>query len=183
MKEIWKDVKDYEGLYQVSNLGRVRSLDRLDNANRRLPGKILKGHKNTAGYPRVKLYKNKTVSDKLIHRLVAQAFIPNPDNKSQVNHIDENKTNNIVSNIEWMTTKENINHGTRNERAGKTKSITIIATNINTGESTEFYGARECARQLELNQSSITKVLKGRLKQTGGFTFKYKEGYNEREYH
>ena len=165
MKEIWKDVEDYEGLYQVSNLGRVKS----SYTNR-----ILKGRKHTHGYLMVNLYKNSNVSNKMIHRLVAQAFIPNPENKPQVNHVDEDKTNNVVSNIEWMTATENINHGTHNERMAKTKSIPIIAINIKTGESQEFYGTNECARQLDLNQGNITRVLKGRYKQTGGYTFKYK---------
>lgn len=166
MKEIWKDVEDYEGLYQVSNLGRVKS----SYTNR-----ILKGYKITGGYLGVKLCKNNIKSTKKIHRLVAEAFIQNPDNKPQVNHIDEDKTNNMVSNLEWMTAKENTNHGTRNERSGKTQSIPIIATNLKTGEYTEFYGSSECARQLGLHQSSITEVLKGRYKQTGGYIFKYKE--------
>lgn len=74
-----------------------------------------------------------------------------------------------------MTTKENINHGTHNERMSKTLSIPIIAINLKTGESREFYGISECARQLGLYNQSITKVLKGRLNQTGGYTFKYKE--------
>ena len=165
MKEIWKDVEDYEGLYQVSNLGRVKS----SYTNR-----ILKGRKHTHGYLMVNLYKNSNVSNKMIHRLVAQAFIPNSENKPQVNHVDEDKTNNVVSNIEWMTATENINHGTHNERMAKTKSIPIIAINIKTGESQEFYGTNECARQLDLNQGNITRVLKGRYKQTGGYTFKYK---------
>lgn len=175
MKELWKDIKGYEGIYQVSNLGRVKRVT---------TDRVLKGCKNTKGYLKVDLYKNGSQSNKRIHRLVAQAFIPNPDNTSQVNHIDENKTNNAISNLEWVTSKENINHGTRNERAGKaiskSNSIPIIATNIKTGESTEFYGARECARQLGLQHPSITAALKGRLTQTGGYTFKYmNEGDNK----
>ena len=161
MNEIWKDIEDYEALYQVSNLGRVKRVK---------TGRILKSGKHRDGYLHVCLSKNGSKSTKKIHRLVAEAFIPNPDNKQQVNHIDEDKTNNMVSNLEWSTSKENTNHGTRNKRV----SIPIIATNIKTGESTEFYGARECARQLDLNCGNITKVLKGRLKQTGGYTFKYK---------
>lgn len=175
MCEEWTDIKDYEGLYQVSNFGRVRSLDRLDGSNHRLKGRILKPIKQTHGYLHVCLYKNGSQSIKKIHRLVAQAFISNPENKLDVNHIDENKTNNMLSNLEWVTRKENVNHGTRNERAGKSNSIAIIATNIKTGESTEFYGSNECARQFGLSQGNIAKVLKGRLKQTGGYTFKYKE--------
>lgn len=170
MNEIWKDIEEYEGLYQVSNLGRVKSLYTND---------ILKGCKTSNGYLKVNLYKNSVKSTKTIHRLVAESFISNPENKSQVNHINENKTNNMVSNLEWSTSKENNNHGTRNKRAGKaiskSKSIPIIATNLKTGDSTEFYGTKECARQLGLHRSNITSVLKDRLKQTGGYTFKYKE--------
>ena len=166
MTEIWKDVKGYEGVYQVSNFGRVKRVT---------TGRILKGGKDKYGYLIVNLYKNSVGSIKTIHRLVAEAFIPNPENKPQVNHVDENKTNNSLDNLEWMTAKENTNHGTRNERSGKSQSIPIIATNLKTGESMEFYGSNECARQLGLHQASITKVLKGRLRQTGGYTFKYKE--------
>lgn len=166
MKEVWKDIEGYEGLYQISNLGRVKRVT---------TGRILKGGKDKDGYLMVKLYKNNIRSNKKIHRLVAEAFIPNPENKPQVNHADENKTNNSLDNLEWMTAKENINHGTHNERVSKTMSIPIIATNLKTGESQEFYGASECARQLGLYQQHISAVLKGILKQTKGFTFKYKE--------
>ena len=169
MKEIWKDINGYEGLYQVSNLGRVKRIT---------TGRVLKPLNHANGYLMVKLSKNSIVYTKTVHRLVAEAFIPNPEHKSEINHIDENKTNNNVSNLEWMTRKENINHGTRTERMSKTQSIPIIAINIKTGESKEFYGARECARQLGLTHGNITSVLKGRYKQTGGYTFKYKEESN-----
>ena len=110
MEEIWRDIEGFEGLYQVSNFGRIKRVT---------TGKILKGDKNNDGYLRVKLYKNNTKSNKSIHRLVAEAFIPNPENKPQVNHINEDKTNNSLDNsldnLEWMTAKENINHGTRNK--------------------------------------------------------------------
>lgn len=162
MKEVWKDIEEYEGLYQVSNLGRVKRVT---------TERILKGCRDSKGYLQVNLCKQGCVSKKLIHRLAAQTFIPNSENKVEVNHIDENKTNNRVDNLEWSTRKENCNHGTRNERIG----ISIIATNINTCESTEFYGTNECARQLGLHQQNITKVLKGKRRQTGGYTFKYKE--------
>lgn len=171
MKEIWKDIEEYEGFYQISTLGRVKRV---------ATGRILKNGKNRGGYLYVDLCKNGKRKNHKIHRLVAKAFIPNPENKPEVNHVDEDKTNNMVSNLEWSTRKENLNHGTRNERVAKAiskiKSIPIIATNLKTGDSREFYGSRECARQLGLDQSHITKVLKGRYKQTGGFTFKYKEG-------
>lgn len=164
MKEVWKDIEGYEGLYQVSSFGRVHSLYK---------NIILKGVKATGGYTIVNLSKNGSTSTKTIHRLVAQVFIPNPENKPGVNHIDEDKSNNRVDNLEWMTAKENVNHGTRNKRLSRTKSIPILAINLKTGESKQFYGINECARQLGLNPSNITSVLKGNRKQTGGYKFKY----------
>ena len=160
MIEIWKDVEGYEGLYQVSDLGRVKRVN---------TGRILKGRKNTDGYLRVNLYKNNVSYTKTIHRLVAEAFIPNTENKPQVNHIDENKTNNLASNLEWMTSKENNNHGTRTQRTSKP----VKAIDIANGEWNEYCSIRECARQLGLHQQHITAVLKGRYKQTGGYTFEY----------
>ena len=164
MIELWKDIKGYEGLYQVSNLGRVKRVT---------TGGILKGRQNPHGYLLVTLSKNNIKSTKTIHRLVAEAFIPKTENNPQANHIDEDKTNNKVSNLEWVTAKENINHGTRSERAAKTKSIPIIATNLTTDESQEFNSTKECARQLSLDPGNITKVLKGKCKTLGGYTFEY----------
>lgn len=165
MKEIWKDIEGYEGLYQVSNLGRVKRV----NTNR-----ILKGNTDSPGYLQVGLCKKGIRHANRIHRLVAHAFIPNPENKLELNHIDEDKTNNRVDNLEWSTRKENINYGTRNEKVSKTMSIPVIAINIKTGEVREFSSGAECARRLSLNAAGISSVLKGRYKQTGGYTFKYK---------
>jgi hypothetical protein len=162
MKEIWKDIEGYEGIYHVSNLGRVKRV---------ATNRVLQPYRNKAGYLLVYLCKNGKRKTHRIHRLVAQSFIPNPENKPEVNHLDENKINNMVSNLEWSTRKENCNYGTRNERL----SIPIIATKLKTGESREFYGTNECARKLVLNNAHITSVLKGRLKQTGGYTFQYKK--------
>lgn len=173
MEEIWRDIKGYEGLYQVSSFGRVRSLDRLDGANRRLTGKILKCGTDKDGYLQVTLCKDSTKSTKKIHRLVAQAFVSNSENKPEINHIDEDKANNRVNNLEWSTRKENNNHGTHNERSSRTQSIPIISTNLKTGECREFYGTNECGRQLNLNPGHINEVLKGKRRQTGGYTFKY----------
>ena len=107
MNEEWKDIKGYEGLYEVSNTGKVR------NKNNGKERKFNEHH----GYKRVTLSKNNKLKSRFVHDLVAETFIPNQDPKKiQVNHIDEDKTNNNISNLEWVTPKENANHGTRNDR-------------------------------------------------------------------
>ena len=118
MKEFWKDIENFEGKYQVSNKGRIKSLARyvLCSNGKILPVKehILKSKVTTSGYLMVVLCKSNKRKFALIHRLVAQAFIPNPDNLPEVNHIDEDKTNNKVDNLEWCTSKYNSNYGKRN---------------------------------------------------------------------
>ena len=121
MKEIWKDIPNFEGLYQVSNLGNIKGLDRyvnsaIKNNNRvKRKGKLLKQY-NKRGYFQVSLSKNHKRYYFNVHRLVAIAFLPNPDNLPQVNHKDENPLNNILSNLEWCTAKYNCNYGTRNSK-------------------------------------------------------------------
>lgn len=114
MEEVWKDIEGYEGLYKVSNLGNIHSIK---------SHYILKGSIDTMGYRIVNLSKNKTNKHFYIHRLVAKAFIPNPDNKPQVNHIDGNKLNNNITNLEWVTGKENIRHASKNNLLQKNKKI------------------------------------------------------------
>lgn len=122
MQEIWKDIKNYEGLYQVSNLGNVRSLNRIVNCNIKnnnkaiKKGKILKPNKKRNGYLQVCLLNKQKRKYCNIHRLVAETFIPNLNHLSQVNHIDENKDNNCVDNLEWCSPKYNCNFGTRNSK-------------------------------------------------------------------
>lgn len=160
MEELWKDIEGYEGRYQVSNLGRVKRVT---------TGRILKGCKDIGGYLVVNLSKNGKVKTHKIHRLVAQVFIPKPENKPDVNHIDENKTNNLYSNLEWVTAKENNNHGTRTERT----SHKIKATDIANGEYNIYCSIRDCSRKLGLSQGNICQCLKGGRKQTGGYVFEY----------
>ena len=109
MIEIWKDIPEYEGLYQVSNLGNIRSFY-LKNGRLSQKTKPIKLKKDRYGYLKLTLCKNKKYKYVTIHRLVAEAFIPNPENKLQVNHKDGNKFNNQVSNLEWCTCIENIHH-------------------------------------------------------------------------
>jgi hypothetical protein len=109
--EIWKDVKSFEGTYQVSNLGRVKRIDNSKIRNKRYCGEYyFKGMDNGCGYLRIKLTKNNISKRYMLHRLIAEAFIPNPQNKPQVNHIDGNKQNNSISNLEWVTRLENVRH-------------------------------------------------------------------------
>lgn len=116
MIEEWRPVIGYEGLYEVSSYGRVRSLDKYDSMNRFLRGRILRLFTDGLGYLRAQLYSNSKRKSFLVHRLVAQAFIPNPDNLPQVNHIDENPSNDNVDNLEWCDGKYNVNYGTRIDR-------------------------------------------------------------------
>lgn len=112
--EIWKPVVGYEGKYEVSNMGRVKSLDYNKTDKRALMKPQL-----CKGYLRVLISSNGKRKQRLIHRLVAQAFIPNPNNLPEVNHKDEDKTNNRVENLEWCDRSYNINYGTRNKRMSK----------------------------------------------------------------
>lgn len=106
----WKDIKGYEGLYQVSSDGRVKSLKRIARNNRTVGGKIRKPKIDKDGYYCVSLWTDGVSKEHFIHRLVAQAFIPNPDNKPCIDHINTNKTDNRVENLKWCTHKENINN-------------------------------------------------------------------------
>ena len=115
-EEIWRPIVGYEGLYEVSSYGRVRSLDRYDNKNHFRKGLIMKQNNDGRGYMSVILCLNGKIKKYLVHRLVAQAFIPNPDNLPEVNHKDENPENNSVTNLEWCDHSYNINYGTRKDK-------------------------------------------------------------------
>ena len=114
MQETWKDISDYEGLYQISNLGRVKSLSRIivkkNGVHQPFKEKILSFEVSNKGYIVVTLCKNTKIKRFLVHRLVAKAFIPNPNNLSQVDHKDGNKENNHTDNLEWCTQSINMRH-------------------------------------------------------------------------
>ena len=121
--EVWKDIPEYKGMYQVSTYGRVRSLDHYGSNGHAIvlyKGKILSPCMGSEGYYHVYFYSGK-IRSHMIHRLVASVFIPNFNSKREVNHKDENKLNNNVSNLEWVSSFENANYGTRNIRAIETK--------------------------------------------------------------
>ena len=163
--EEWRDIEGYEGLYQVSNLGRVKSL----RNNKTRKEKILKVKKNTTGYLYFSLYKNNVGKNYLLHRLVAEAFLENPNNYPCINHKDENKEKNNVNNLEWCTYLYNSNYGTRTERIVKSRLISIYCL-----ETNKYYNSiKQASEELNLDSSKIVKVLKGRQKQTKGYTFRY----------
>lgn len=155
--EIWKNAPGFPG-YQVSNTGRVCS-------NRR----ILRVD-NVKGYDRVRLYRDKHVVRIFVHRLVALAFIPNPNGFPQINHKNEIKTDNRPENLEWCTAKYNVNYGTAKQRASKAKSKSI-AQYTTTGVLIATYSQINCARKKY--GSHISSVLSGKRKTAGGFVWKY----------
>ena len=143
MEEIWRDIiitknevtYDYSGMYQVSNYGRVRSLDRLDASGHRLKGKIMKPKQDKKGYLFVTLRKDRKSKNFTIHRLVATMFIPNPNNLPVVNHKNELKSDNVWTNLEWCTQQYNISYGTAKERRGH--GISKAKTGIPCSEETK----------------------------------------------
>lgn len=179
MEEVWKDIEGYEGLYQVSNLGRVKSLPKRDGF-RFLSERIMVGGMSNH-YRCVILSNRGNQKGFTIHRLVAKAFLPNPDNLPQINHKDENKLNNRVDNLEWCSAKYNMNYGTCIKRRAKTQRETGCQINNKASsvpviclENNIIYPSiREAERKLHLDGSCISKVCRGVRKRAGGFTFAY----------
>ena len=177
MKEIWKPVVGYEGFYEVSNIGRVRSLSRIvecnDGRKRKIKDRTLKCSRNSGGYSGVTLHKDGCTKFVNIHRIVAEAFVPNPLEKEEVNHKDENPSNNHASNLEWVTHKENLNYGTRNERIAKANSKPVAQYTKDGAFIKALASAAEVKRQLGFNHSNIIQVAKGNRKTACGFIWKY----------
>ena len=167
MTETWKAIAGFEGLYEVSNLGRVKSLKYGKE-------KILKPGKNIRGYLQVGLCKDGYLKHLFVHRLVAKAFIPNTQGLETVNHKDEVKTNNIVSNLEWMSIADNINYGTHNKRSAEKRSKQVKMFDKSTGELlATFPSLMEVVRVTGINQGNISKCCNGKLKSAGGFLWQY----------
>lgn len=177
--EIWKPVVGFEGLYEVSNMGRVKSLKRLHTKER-----IIAQSLNHKGYARVTLWKENKQRKFSVHRLVAKAFIPNLDNLPQVNHKDENKQNNNVWNLEWCTQLENHRYGTVNERISASltnnpkKSKPVSAFDDEGNLVNTYPSIYEASRQMGVSASSISSCIKGRnrMKHCCGLVWKFAEG-------
>lgn len=151
-------IKGYEGLYGISPDGKVFGYKRKKFLTPRTVGR---------GYQQVSLCKDGKTKQFLIHRLVAEAYISNPNGLTQVNHINEDKTDNRVENLEWTTAKENDNYGTRNKRISKP----VYCKELNK----IFNSISEAAKELNLDTGSISRVCQGKFSQTGGYHFQYKE--------
>lgn len=191
MKEIWKDIKGYEGLYQISSSGNVKSLDRYiinKNGDKQFfPEKYLtQGFNN--GYLKVTLSKNNKQKTFRVHILVAKAFIPNPENKSEINHIDGNKSNNRIDNLEWNTRSENELHAYKNglakpsdkqkqavaKYAKENYSKKVIQYSLNGIFIKEWNSMHDVWRELGIRPSYICRCCKGLRNQTYGYIWKYK---------
>ena len=172
-EEIWKDIAGYEGKYQVSNLGRVKSLNYLRKGieKERIP------NKNNSGYLIVGLHKNGKIKQFLIHRLVAEAFIENPENLPQVNHIDENKLNNCVENLEWCSAKYNSNYGEHNYNLRNTKSSkvpNVLQYTLDGKFLNEYVSGRDAERKTGFSHDGILQCCQGKYRTWKGFIWKYK---------
>ena len=185
MEEIWKDIRDYEGLYQISNIGQVKSLKRMVVRNNNRPQlveeKILKPTVNKNGYMFICLYKNGVKKRCQVHRLVAEAFYGEIPKGMQVNHINEIKTHNRLENLNLMTPKENCNWGTAIQRRiekqinGKL-SKPVFQIDKNTNEViAEFPSIKEVQRQLGIMLSNISQCCRGKRNTDGGFKWAYKK--------
>jgi hypothetical protein len=174
MKEIWKDIENYEGYYQVSNLGRVRSLDRIISYNTKRyfkTGRILSVNKNKNNYYCVYLSVKGIKKMKYVHRLVAETFIKKPSGYDNVNHKDFDTYNNNVYNLEWCTQKYNVNYSFDNGRMPLPPFQEPKAIIRNDGKI--FSSLLEAGEDLKINSSIICNQLKGRQKTAKGYTFKY----------
>ena len=178
MKEEWRAVPGYEGLYEVSNMGRVRSLDRVivnkDGVSRRYSGFLLSTYLNRFGRVLVSLWKNNRIQRLSVHRLVANAFIPNPDNLPEVNHKDENPQNNRVDNLEWCTKMYNLTYGSRLRRISEKLFVPVIAID---GDGNEYYfpSMKEAGKRTGASKQYISALCRGfgRGERAGGYKWRY----------
>lgn len=178
MKEIWKDINGYNGVYQVSNFGNVRSNEHFDrNKRNRIAGRILRPGTKENGYLQVALRDNTgKPKNYYVHRLVMNAFAGECPDGCEVNHIDENKSNNHISNLEYVCHRTNINHGTNIYRRSIKSQKAVEQFSMDGVYITEFSSTIEAEIQTGIWHNNISKACKGKAKSAGGFIWKYKNG-------
>lgn len=167
MTEVWKDISGYEGLYQVSNLGRVKRSFKNGKEN------MLIGKRDKDGYTEVILSKNQRKKYYRLHRLVADAFVPNLERKLQINHKDRNKQNNSADNLEWVTGSENVSHTFATGRKIYRRPVIQYTRDMNV---VSFWDSiREAGRVLKISEHNINSCCNGKLPTAGGFIWRYRE--------
>lgn len=178
--ENWKPVKGYEIFYEVSDKGRIRSLDRVtvfkDGRTRKFFGKILEiKTTNRSGYLTIGLHDNGSQKTVLVHRLVAEAFVDNPQSYNEVNHIDQDKLNNSAENLEWCTHKENVNHGDEIERGAIKQRRNFKQLDLNGNLIKIWSGFKEMQRETGFQRKSVYDCCVGKRDSYKGFRWEYEE--------
>lgn len=194
MQEIWKPVKEYENLYMISNLGKVKSLDRITKNGRGeflKKGKILTNNINNMGYEYLYLKDGGRNRKVYVHRLVASAFIPNPNNKKEVNHIDCNPLNNKADNLEWVSHKENMAYMSKLGRSNKTgqwlekikkknisRAKSVLQIDSNTNEILNIYKTMQSVKNKGFDPCSVCMCCKGYRQTHKGYIWRYVDDRN-----
>ena len=197
--EIWKPIKGYEGKYEVSNLGRVKSKERISNccynSTRKTKEKIIAHYLEKNGYLSVCLFKEGKHT-KRVHKLVASAFIPNPNNYPCINHINGNKLDNNMNNLEWCTYSHNVKEAFRlglannsekqrnavREYCKKHKNKPLVQLDINNNLIKEWNSAVEVEEKMGISRKNISQCVRGKNKTAGGFKWLFKEQIEQMEY-
>ena len=175
VNEEWRSVIGYEGLYEISSLGKVKRVGRFGNNGKFLSPRQLHSFNDKNNYKRVNLWKNGHMKQYPIHRLVANAFIPNPYRHPCVNHLDENKANNVVDNLEWCSFARNNSWGIRGARISKKKCIPIIQFDKKGNKLHRFESCIAAAKFIGVSKSAICDCLKGRTKTCSGYIWQYEK--------
>lgn len=174
-EEIWKDIKGYDGLYQVSSFGRIKSLERILSDGRLWKEQILNQETNH-GYKRVLLVKNGIKKHFRVHKLVAEAFILNVNNHKSINHKDEDKTNNYVDNLEWCSSKYNSNYGSCKYKIAEKLSKPVAQYNKNLKLINVYKSLSECGRQTGYGIGYISQCCNGKYYTAYGYIWRYVDG-------
>ena len=181
MTEIWEDIKGYEGLYQISNLGKIKSLDHVvktsnkykATGSRMVKGKMLKCSFDKDGYLTISLSKNNIVKTKRIHKLVAETFIINLHNLPIINHKDENKQNNYVDNLEWCTHQYNTNYNNMPFKRAENRRKKVLQYDKNGNLIKKWNSMTEASKHYNISRSNISLCCLRKRKTAGGFIWKY----------